>query len=396
MRFRLPYRFAGSFKGALFILAVGIILAVMIYTEYMVRDLRESSGRLLTLQVERFKTLLLHGDDVELDSYLQEMAAKDFPLIVTDSVGTPVSYSGLQDIDSLNSEASQKRAKQYIEEWLRQGNEPVPFEMPEYGLKQYYYYGDSDQIKRLRMMPWVEVVVVGGLILIGYLGFRSIKRSEERSVWVGMARETAHQLGTPLTSLYGWVELLSERPDDPAVREEITKDLKRLQLVADRFSKIGSQMPLKPEPLRPIVEEAVGYIKRRLPQISAREVSLDFELKGDIKINVSYTLFEWALENLLKNGVEALKGQPGSVLLSGFQSGGKVNIDVTDNGCGMPRSQWRNVFRPGFTTKERGWGLGLSLTRRIIEDVHGGRIYILDSAPDKGTTIRMQLPVTKI
>ena len=392
MRFRLPYRFAGSFKGALFILAVGIILAVMIYTERMISDLRESSGRLVTLQVERFKMQLLHGDDVELDSYLQEMAAKDFPLIVTDSVGTPVSCSGLNDIDSLNNEASQKRARHYIEEWLRQGNEPVLFEIPEYGLKQYYYYGDSDQIKRLGMMPWVEVVVVGGLIFIGYLGFRSIKRSEERSVLVGMARETAHQLGTPLSSLYGWVELLSERPDDPTVRDEITKDLQRLQLVADRFNKIGSQLPLKAEPLLPIVEEAVGYIKRRLPQISSREVTLDFELKGGIKINVSYTLFEWALENLLKNGIEALKGQSGRVMLSGFESGSKVNIDVIDNGCGMPRRQWRNMFRPGFTTKERGWGLGLSLTRRIIEDVHGGRIFILDSVPDKGTTIRVQLP----
>lgn len=393
MRLRLPYRLAGSFKGLLFVLAVATVLAVMIYTESMVAELRESSRRFLTLKVERFKMLLVQGDDESLDRYLRDMAGKDFPLIVTDGDGNPTSWSGLPDVDSLPPEIASEKLASYKDGWLRQGNEPIPFEIPEHGLKFYFYYGDSDQIRRLRMMPWVEVAVVGGLILIGYLGFLSIKKSEERSIWVGMARETAHQLGTPLTSLYGWVELLKERPDDPSVREEIVNDLQRLSTVADRFNQIGSKAPLKPEPIRPIVEEALYYIKRRLPKTGGMEVNIDVDLVDDFQVNVNHTLFEWVLENLLKNGVEALRGRSGRVMLKGKKTDRKIIIDVADSGCGIPRRQWRNVFRPGYTTKERGWGLGLSLTRRIIEDVHGGRIYIVESGQDRGTVIRVQLPV---
>jgi len=390
MRFRLPYRLIGSFKGMLFVLAFAIIAAVMIYTDRMVSELRESSRRFLTLKVERFKNLLLHGDDAALDSYLREMAAKDFPIIITDSTGTPTSCSGIPGLEEVRTESSQKKARQFIQEWIRKGNRPVAFEMPEYGLKQYYYYGDSRQIKQLQMMPWIEVAVVGGLILIGYLGFSSIRRSEERFVWVGMARETAHQLGTPLTSLYGWMELLEERPDDPAVREEIARDLKRLSTVADRFSRIGSKVQLKTEPLSPIVREAVEYIERRLPQISGKEVTIKIDVSEGINLRVNHTLFEWALENLLKNGVESLKGKSGEVRVKAVESAGRIIIDVIDNGCGIIRRQWSNVFRPGYTTKERGWGLGMSLTRRIITDAHGGRIFIHESIPEKGTTIRIQ------
>ncbi len=391
MRFRLPYRLVGSFKGLLFVLAIGIILVVIIYTESMVSDLRESSRRHLTLKVERYKMLLQQGDSEALDTYLRGMAAKDFPLILTDSTRKPLSFSGIPELEAYPTEIALRKAVKYMEEWQRQGNQPVPFEMPEYGLKQYYYYGDSDQIKRLRMMPWVEVAVVGGLILIGYLGFSSIKRSEERSVWVGMARETAHQLGTPLTSLYGWMELLEEHPDDPDVRRQIADDLKRLSTVADRFSRIGSQAQLRTEPLRPIVDEAASYIRRRLPQIGGTEVVIDLDLEDDLELNVNHTLFEWALENLLKNGVEALHGKSGRVFLKGYRIGRKLNIDIRDSGCGIPHSDWRNVFRPGYTTKERGWGLGMSLTRRIIENLHSGRIFILESNPDKGTVVRVQV-----
>jgi len=389
--FKLPYRLVGSFKGLLFVLAVGIILAVMIYTESMVSELRESSRRYLSLKVERYKMLLQQGDSEALDAYLRGMAAKDFPLILTDSTRKPLSFSGIPELEGMPRETALRKAVKYMEEWQRQGNQPVPFEMPEFGLKQYYYYGDSDQIKRLQVMPWIEVAVVGGLILIGYLGFSSIKRSEERSVWVGMARETAHQLGTPLTSLYGWMELLEERPDDPEVRREIADDLKRLSTVVDRFSQIGSQSRLQPQSLRSIVDAAAGYINRRLPQIGGTEVVIDVDLVEGLTLNVNRTLFEWALENLLKNGVEALRGKSGRVVIKAFKNNRRIIIDVQDSGCGIPRREWKNVFRPGYTTKERGWGLGMSLTKRIIEGVHGGRIYIVESGPDKGTKVRMQM-----
>jgi hypothetical protein len=390
---RIPYRLVGGFKGLLFVAAVAIIAGVMLYTDRTVSELRESSRRHLTLKIERFKMLFLKGDDAELDLYLQEMAAKDFPLIVADSAGNPMSWSGLPDLERLPNELAQARARSYQHEWVGQGNPPVMLEIPEYGLKYYYYYGDSNQIRRLRMMPWVEVAVVGGLVLIGYLGFVSIKKSEERSVWVGMARETAHQLGTPLSSLLGWVELLNERPDDPELRREIVRDLERLRIVADRFNRIGSRAPLERQKLRPIVENAVAYISRRLPQSLENKVATEIRLADNLEAPVDKTLLVWVLENLLKNGVEALKGEGGTITVTGAQRGRRISLDVADDGCGIPRQEWRNIFRPGYTTKERGWGLGLSLARRIITDVHGGKIFVLNSSPDEGTTIRVQLSV---
>jgi hypothetical protein len=375
------------------VLAVATVLAVMIYTERMVSDLRDSSRRFLSLKVERFKMLLIQGDDEALNSYLSGMAEKDFPLIVTDAEHQPISWSGLNELDKLPDDEALEKAKEHISEWQHSGNEPIPIEISEFGLKFYFYYGDSEQIRRLRVMPLVEVVIVSILVLIGYLGFRSIKRSEERMVWVGMARETAHQLGTPLTSLYGWVELQAEKPGDTQVQIEIKKDLERLRIIADRFNRIGSQAPLKLEKLLPIIKEAVEYIDRRLPKHEGSEVKIDVEVSENIEVKVNRTLFEWVLENLLKNGVEALQGKTGNVSLKASVHRSKLTIDVVDNGCGIPRRQWRNIFRPGYTTKERGWGLGLSLTRRIIEDVHRGRIWIVSSNPESGTVIRMQIPV---
>jgi len=390
---RLPYRLAGSFKGLLFVLAVATVLAVMVYTEHMVSDLRDSSRRFLTLKVERFKMLLIQGDNEALNSYLSGMAEKDFPLVVTNADHQPISWSGLKELDELPDSAALEKAGKYIPEWLRAGNEPIPIEIPEFGLKFYFYYGDSEQIRKLRIMPLVEVVIVSILVLIGYLGFRSIKRSEERMVWVGMARETAHQLGTPLTSLYGWVELQAEKPGDQQVQAEIMKDLERLRIIADRFNRIGSKAPLKSEKLLPVINEAVEYIERRLPRSGGSEVNIDVQVSEELDVKVNRTLFEWVLENLLKNGVEALQGKTGSVKLKASIIGNRLTIDVIDNGCGIPRRQWRNIFRPGYTTKERGWGLGLSLTRRIIEDVHRGRISIVASNPEDGTVIRVQIPL---
>ena len=390
---RFPYRLIGGFKGLLFAAAVAIIAGVVLYTDRTVSELRDTSRRHLTLKVERFKMLFLKGDDAELDLYLQEMAAKDFPLIVADSTGNPLSWSGLPELDKLPGELWQTRAQAYQRTWVAQGNKPLLLEIPEYGLKYYYYYGDSDQIRRLRLMPWVEVAVVGGLVLIGYLGFVSIKRSEEWFVWVGMARETAHQLGTPLSSLLGWVELLEERPDDPELRREIVRDLERLKTVADRFNRIGSRPPLEAQPLKSIVDDAVAYISRRLPNLKESRVDTVIHVPDQLSAPVDRTLLTWVLENLMKNGIEALRGEAGSITVTATQRARWLFLDVSDSGCGIPRRLWRNVFRPGYTTKERGWGLGLSLARRIITDVHRGKIFVLNSVPDEGTTMRIQLRV---
>lgn len=391
---KLPYKLVGSFKGLLFILALLIVLTIMYYTDGIVSALREDARSFVNLKVERFRSLFQQGGDSALNTYLTEMQAKDFPLIVSDRSKTPLSWSGIPELESMDYETAQDNARLYQVEWQRQGNQPVPINIPEYGLTFYFYYGDSDQIRRLRYLPWIEVGVVGALILIGYFGFVNIKRSEERSVWVGMARETAHQLGTPLTSLLGWIELLEEKPDDPQIVTEIKHDLTRLETITERFNQIGSKALLTSLFLRSISDGAVEYVKRRLPQLSSGgEVVLNSNIPDNIKINVNVILFGWLLENLLKNGIESLGGKGGKIELHALSRGSKVIIDISDTGHGIPRSDWRNVFRPGYTTKSRGWGLGLSLARRIIEDIHRGKIFIAESKPGKGTTIRIQLPI---
>jgi len=373
------------------VLAVGVLLATVFYTERLVGEMRANSRKLVTLKVERLKQLFEWGDDEALQEYLTELASKDFPLIVADSTGVPVSWSGLPDLDSLSYGLAQLQAADFQREWLEQGNQPVLLEIPEHHMKFYYYYGDTPQITKLKILPWIEAVIIGGLVLIGYLGFVSIKKSEERSVWVGMARETAHQLGTPLTSLYGWIELLGERPVDPGLKAEIERDLERLKMVAERFNQIGSNAPLSEKPLAPVVEEAVAYIRRRIPQTVGAVVTLETELEENITVKINPMLFGWALENLLKNAVEAMKGQEGRVIVKGCRRGENVILDVADNGIGIPKRLRKDVFRPGYTTKMRGWGLGLSLVRRIVEDLHRGKVFITESAEGKGTTVRIVL-----
>lgn len=363
----------------------------MIYTDKLVGEMRANSRKLVTLKVERLKSLFEWGNDAALEKYLVEMASKDFPLIVADSTGVPTSWSGLPELDSLPYGLAQLQAADYQNDWLKQGNEPVELILPEHGLKFFYYYGDTSQIMRLRILPWIEAIIVGCLVLIGYVGFMSIKKSEERSVWVGMARETAHQLGTPLTSLYGWIELLSERPADPALRGEIERDLERLKTVAERFNQIGSNAPLTDKPLVTVVNEAAAYIRRRIPQSVGVAVMIKTDIEEGLMARYNPTLFGWVLENLLKNSIEAMKGQAGTVLVKGYRRNDLIFLDVTDSGMGIPRKRWKDIFRPGYTTKSRGWGLGLSLTKRIVEDMHSGKISVVESTEGKGTTIRIQL-----
>ena len=354
--------------------------------------MRANSRKLVTLKVERLKSLFEWGNDAALEKYLVEMSSKDFPLIVADSTGVPSSWSGLPELDSLSYGLAQLKAADYQDDWLKQGNTPVELVLPEHGLKYYYYYGDTPEIIRMRFLPWIEAIVVSCLALIGYVGFMSIKKSEERSVWVGMARETAHQLGTPLTSLYGWIELLAERPADPQLRAEIERDLERLKTVAERFNQIGSNAPIAEKPLQIAVEGAANYIRRRIPQSVGVAVTIETELEEGLSARYNQTLFGWVLENLLKNAVESMKSKAGNVTVRAYRRNKLIILDVTDSGSGIPRKNWKDIFRPGYTTKARGWGLGLSLTRRIIQDMHHGKIFVAESIEGKGTTIRIQLP----
>lgn len=253
---------------------------------------------------------------------------------------------------------------------------------------QYIYYEDSEMLKRLSWYPYIQLGVMVFLAVIVFITILYTKRAEQNRVWVGLSKETAHQLGTPISSLMAWMEFLKTTGVDPEVVREMNKDVTRLSVIADRFSKIGSIPELELEYLGDSVSRSLEYMKSRI----SRQVEVKMNLaREDCGVRISRSLFEWVMENLTKNAVDAMDGQ-GAITITTGQEKGQCYIDVSDTGKGIARKNFKNVFNPGFTTKKRGWGLGLTLVKRIIEEYHKGRIFVLSSEPGKGTTFRIILP----
>ena len=270
---------------------------------------------------------------------------------------------------------------------MAQANTPIAITLPGEGL-HFVFYEESLVITQLRYFPYVQLVIIGLFLIVSYFLFSVFRRAEQDQVWVGMAKETAHQLGTPLSSLMAWVDLLRGRGTDPEPLNEMRKDLDRLDVITQRFSKIGSEPDLQPEKLYHMLRATVLYLRPRLPSKAKIEVLVPADPELEVPLNRA--LFSWVVENLIRNAIDAMEGE-GSITISAEQEGGHVHVDVTDTGKGIPAAQQRTVFEPGFTTKKRGWGLGLSLSKRIIEKYHGGRIAVKRSAPGKGTTFRITL-----
>jgi hypothetical protein len=270
---------------------------------------------------------------------------------------------------------------------MEQANAPIAIDLPGKG-RNYIYYEESLVIKQLRYFPYVQLAILALFLLVAYALFSVFRNAEQNQVWVGMAKETAHQLGTPLSSLMAWIELLKDQGTDPAAIAEMRKDVDRLEVITERFSKIGSAPDLAPEKLYHTLRATVLYLRPRLPARARIEVIAPADTELQVPLN--RPLFSWVLENLIRNAVDAMEGE-GAISIEIIPEGDLVHVDVTDTGKGIPASQHKTVFRPGFTTKKRGWGLGLSLTKRIIEQYHGGRIFVRKSAPGKGTTFRISL-----
>lgn len=255
-------------------------------------------------------------------------------------------------------------------------------------------YGHSNLLKWLNLYPLVQLILIGAFVAFGYLGFSAARRAEENQVWLGMAKETAHQLGTPITAILGWVEALQavneDRADNLEMVDELRKDINRLELVADRFSKIGAQPELKLSNLYEQLESCRGYMQRRSP----RKVVFNFpkpEEHPPLMVRINAHLFDWVVENLLRNAIDALDGT-GNITATVYAEGRYICFDIADTGKGIPANKFKTVFKPGYSTKTRGWGLGLSLSKRIIEDYHGGKIMVKKSELGKGTTFTVKLP----
>ncbi|MEL7832989.1 HAMP domain-containing sensor histidine kinase [Fodinibius sp. Rm-B-1B1-1] len=265
----------------------------------------------------------------------------------------------------------------------------------EYSQTQYVYYGESPTVRYLRYFPYIQLSLLAVLLGIGYISYRTIAKSEQSNLWVGMTKEAAHQLGTPLSSLYGWVELLREEKEDDFTQRicnELENDITRLRGVAERFNKIGSEPELNPQRLKPIIEEVMDYMEQRLPQLG-KNVDVLRTVDSNVRAKVNADLFQWALENLIKNAMDAIKSSTTSsyvsVRLERVED--EVFIDIKDSGVGIEKKYQGEIFKPGYSTKKRGWGLGLSLTKRIIEEYHKGKLLIHKSELGEGTTMRIIL-----
>ncbi len=331
-----------------------------------------------------FSELKTTMDDL-IKSFISEVAVNSasVPVIYTDSTKQNVIAAGNVDTTKIKN----KTFLQNTIATMASQNQPIEVEFGD-GSKSYIFYQESMLLTQLKYYPYVMFGIIGLFLLVAYLLFSTARRVEQNQVWVGMAKETAHQLGTPLSSLIAWLEYLKSKGLDIETSSEIEKDVKRLETITERFSKIGSVPKLDYVDVIKVLEDSVNYMKSRTSKNVAFSISAENQKEMMAQLNVP--LFEWVIENLIRNAVDAMNGN-GAITIALSDQTQFVYIDITDTGKGIQKSKYKTVFEPGYTTKQRGWGLGLSLTKRIIENYHSGKIFVKSSEPDKGTTFRIVL-----
>ena len=379
---------SSNIKAALFLLGFILVIFLFTYTQGIVNELRKDNGEIVKLYAEIIAQTISDENDTNLDFVFDEIIQKaQFPIIYSNNKKDPV-YS-----KNINTDKSNLRK---IQSTMDEQNEAIPLRYAnpltnEIILIGYLHYGDSSQIEKLKWLPFIEIGAITLFILLGFISFSIIRNSEKRNIWVGMARETAHQLGTPISSLMGWLEWMKNKPNDQEkIIDDISLDLERLQQVSDRFSKMGSETKIEEVHLSNIVDNIVLYFNRRIPSMG-KSIIIENQLESDLKIRANGILISWAIENVVKNAIDALDNEGIISLKSKFEKK-PIIIVIEDSGKGISRKNWKNIFRPGFSTKEQGWGLGLSLTSRIINEIHGGSIYVSQSKPGQGSTIEISLP----
>ncbi len=379
------------------LIAVVITIVSLIYSNHLARKLLDQEVARMDLYAKALEfvgDLELDPENCELEWVTKNMirSNEQIPtILVIDGV---INSTNNLPIDSTLNETDRKVAEiTYLAELKRQGT-PAPLVIPYYGKKMYIYFDESGILKQLRLYPYLMLLVILVFISVVFGSFFIAQKNEQNKVWVGMAKETAHQLGTPVSSLMAWVELLElnsdGNPEDKELVEELKKDVNRLRTITERFSKIGSVPELQPVELADLLDRSADYLRKRMPKKVILNLVKDLPEGAMIKLNEA--LFEWVIENLLKNALDAIK-EEGTISIHASRRGKEYVIDVQDTGKGIPKSQFKEVFKPGFTTKKRGWGLGLSLSKRVVENYHNGLIFVLNSEMGKGTTFRVILPV---
>lgn len=385
---------------AFMIVTVAVVGVFLWLSNSLVKDLSEQERARMQIWADATREITTISTDENspatnfdfLLSIIEEN--RNIPVLLTDDHGNIINHRNFdlpEPVDSLNplyiSPANMEFLRHKLES-LRNTQNVIHIVIAP-GNNQHLYYEDSRLLKSLSLYPYVQVAIMLAFVLVVYYAVTSTKRAEQNKVWVGLSKETAHQLGTPISSLMAWMELLATMGVDEEVVGEMDKDVKRLATIASRFSKIGSAPGLDTENLNIVVERSTSYMRTRISQRIDLTVSLSDK---PLEVRLSSPLLEWVMENLIKNAVDAMEGH-GSITVDTRRDERWAVIDVTDTGKGISRKNLKTVFKPGYTTKKRGWGLGLALARRIIEEYHHGRIYVAQSEPGRGTTFTIRLPL---
>tara|TARA_B100001996_G_scaffold113875_1_gene86152 strand:+ start:1054 stop:2229 length:1176 start_codon:yes stop_codon:yes gene_type:complete len=385
-------RYTNSSKIKIGLLFFGLILmaGTIFYSNSIVSQLRDDNRQIVTVYSRIIANTINEENDANLGFVFDEIIKKvQFPVIYTDNLNNPL-YSR-----NINQGKNKDELLDLIKK-MDNGNEPIPIEYLDVESNSktvlgYLHFGDSILVQRLEWLPYLEIVIVLMFILVGFLGFNSIRENEKRQIWVGMARETAHQLGTPISALIGWIDRINTHPNESKkIAKEMRSDMMRLEQISDRFSQMGSQSPLEKLSVTNLIDKQVKYLKRRIPSID-KDTELEIKIIDDISIMGNSVLLGWVLENLIRNGIDSIRKDKGKVEISVEVINEFGCINIKDNGSGIDKKDWKNIFKPGFSSKKRGWGLGLSLVQRIIEEIHNGSIAVKSSLANEGTIIQIKL-----
>ncbi len=385
-----------NIKIILVAVAILIAIATLFTSNYLIRDLQQEERQRMEVWAEAMRSLNSADENTDLNLVLQVINGNNtIPVIVVDKEGNVQTHRNL-DMKFEADEDSMSILQQKSADMIEAGHSiriyPNEVESDTLPLADTEYieicYDESLMIKRLALYPYILLAVVVIFVVIAIFALFSSMRAEQNKVWVGLSKETAHQLGTPISSLMAWSTVLKENYPDDVLLPEMEKDVKRLERIAERFSKIGSKPEPKPEDVCEVIRRVTDYMERR----TSNKVHITCALPSEpVIVNLVASLFEWVAENLCKNAVDAMEGS-GSIRITIQESASQVALEFHDTGKGIAKSNFKNVFKPGFTTKERGWGLGLSLAKRIVEEYHKGRIFVKSSEIGKGTTFRVELP----
>lgn len=371
-------------KLILLLFSVTTGMASLYYTDYLVGKLKQQERRNIELWAEAISIFNITDPNEDVDLLLSSIIENNntVPVILTDEADSIIDARNFNPAKAVNREFLRKRL-----ESIKEKNDPIVVNIDE---KHYnnIYYDDSIVLLMLIYYPYVQLGIIIMFIIVSYLAFSTSRKAEQNLVWVGMSKETAHQLGTPTSSLAGWIEILQQRYPDISVTKELSLDVQRLEKVTERFSRIGSKPALVKDNVNKIIAGAVDYLKSR----TSSKVRFVFDPRSmnDVIVPVNTALFEWVIENVSKNAIDAMEGN-GVITFLVTQNDKTAFIDITDTGKGIPKSAFKKIFHAGFTTKQRGWGVGLSLAKRIIEDYHHGRIFVRNSEVGKGSCIRIIL-----